>query len=40
MLKRSAMAPEDLLQYYKSVVRPVLEYACPSMAVELKQKPA
>jgi hypothetical protein len=30
MLKRSAMAPDDLLQYYKSVVRPVLEYACPA----------
>lgn len=29
LLKRSSMSVEDLLHYYKSVIRPVLEYACP-----------
>jgi hypothetical protein len=29
LLKRSSMTCDDLLQYYKSVIRPVLEYACP-----------
>ena len=29
LLKRSRMSSEDLLQYYKSVIRPVIEYACP-----------
>ena len=28
-LKRSGAGPEDLLCYYITVVRPVLEYACP-----------
>jgi hypothetical protein len=28
-LKRSSVACGDLLHYYKSVVQPVLEYACP-----------
>ena len=29
LLKRSAVSQDDLLHYYKSVIRPVLEYACP-----------
>ena len=27
--KRYAVSQDDLLVYYKSVIRPVLEYACP-----------
>ena len=27
--KRSSVTLDDLLQYYKSVIRPVIEYACP-----------
>ena len=29
LLKRSSMTSDDLLLYYKSVIRPVLEYGCP-----------
>ena len=29
LLKRSSVARDDLLQYYYSVIRPVIEYACP-----------
>jgi hypothetical protein len=29
LLKRSSVACDDLLYYYKSIIRPVLEYACP-----------
>jgi len=29
LLKRSAMITGDLLHYYKTVIRPVIEYACP-----------
>jgi len=29
LLKRSALSPNDLLYYYKTVVRSVIEYACP-----------
>jgi hypothetical protein len=29
ILKRSAVSPTDLLQFYKCVIRPVIEYACP-----------
>jgi len=29
LLKRSAMTTDDLLYYYKTVIRPVIEYACP-----------
>lgn len=29
LLKRSRMSPEDMLQYYTSIIRPVIEYACP-----------
>jgi hypothetical protein len=29
LLKRSSVTLDDLLQYYKSVIRPVIEYACP-----------
>ena len=28
LLKRSGMTSDDLLYYYKSVIRPVTEYAC------------
>jgi hypothetical protein len=28
LLQRSTMTCDDLLQYYKSVIRPVLEYVC------------
>jgi len=28
-MKRSAMTTDDLLHYYKTVIRPVIEYACP-----------
>jgi len=33
LLKRSAMTTDDLLHYYKTVIRPVIEYACPVLAV-------
>ena len=29
LLKRSSLSTEDLLHYYKSVIRSVIEYACP-----------
>lgn len=29
LLKRSSMSPTDLLQYYKTIIRSVIEYACP-----------
>jgi hypothetical protein len=29
LLKRSGMSTEDLLYYYKSIIRSVVEYACP-----------
>jgi hypothetical protein len=29
LLKRSSMSSDDLICYYKSIIRPVLEYACP-----------
>jgi hypothetical protein len=29
LLKRSSVTVDDLVQFYKSVVRPVVEYACP-----------
>jgi hypothetical protein len=29
LLKRSSVSVADLLQYYKAVIRPVIEYACP-----------
>ena len=29
LLKRSGMSSADLVHYYKSIVRPILEYACP-----------
>ena len=29
LLKRSSMSSNDLLLYYQSIIRPVLEYACP-----------
>ena len=29
LLKRSSMTSDDLLLYYKSVIRPVLEYGYP-----------
>jgi hypothetical protein len=28
-LKRTKMSVDDLLCYYKAVIRPVIEYACP-----------
>ena len=28
LLKRSGMTSQDLLLYYKTVIRPVMEYAC------------
>jgi hypothetical protein len=28
LLKRAGVTTADLLQYYKSVIRPVVEYAC------------
>ena len=30
LLKRSGMSPDDLLYYYKAVIRSVIEYACPA----------
>jgi len=30
VLKRSALSIDDLLYFYKSAIRPVLEYACPA----------
>jgi hypothetical protein len=29
LLKLSSLAFDDLLHYYKYVIRPVIEYACP-----------
>ena len=29
LLKRCSASVDDLLQYYKSVIRPTIEYACP-----------
>jgi hypothetical protein len=29
LLKRCLVSAEDLLHYYKSVIRPTIEYACP-----------
>ena len=29
LLKRSSVSFDDLLHYYKSIIRPVIEYACP-----------
>jgi len=29
LLKHAGVSPDDLMQYYQSVVRPVIEYACP-----------
>jgi hypothetical protein len=29
LLKRSSMSSDNLLQYYKLIIRPVMEYACP-----------
>jgi hypothetical protein len=29
LLKRAGVTTADLLQYYKSVIRPVVEHACP-----------
>jgi hypothetical protein len=29
LLKRCSVSAEDLLHYYKSVIRPTIEYACP-----------
>ena len=29
LLKRSSVTFDDLLQYYKAIIRPVIEYACP-----------
>ena len=29
LLKRSSVTFNDLLQYYKAIIRPVIEYACP-----------
>jgi len=29
LLKHSAMTTDDLLHYHKTVIRPVIEYACP-----------
>jgi hypothetical protein len=29
LLKRSSVTVHDLMQFYKSVIRPVVEYACP-----------
>lgn len=29
LLKRSSVSVDDLLQFYKSFIRPVIEYACP-----------
>ena len=29
LLKRSGVTTADFLQYHKSVIRPVVEYACP-----------
>ena len=29
-LKRSGLTPDDLLVYYKTMIRPILEYACPA----------
>jgi hypothetical protein len=37
LLKRSAMSLTDLLQYYKSVIRPVVEYACPAWQSSLNE---
>ena len=28
-LKRPSLTSDDLLHYYKSIIRPVIEYACP-----------
>ena len=29
LLKRSSVTVDDLLHYYKAIIRPVIEYACP-----------
>lgn len=36
LLKRSSVTADDLLLYYKSVIRPVIEYACPLWQSGLK----
>jgi hypothetical protein len=33
LLQRSSVACDGLLYYYKSIIRPVFEYACPSLAI-------
>ncbi len=42
LLKRSSLSSHDLLQYYKTVVRSVIEYACPvwqsSLTIEQRDR--
>jgi len=36
-LKKAGVSQDDLMFYYQSFVRPVLEYACPVLALEPNQ---
>jgi len=38
VLKRSSLSRDDLLYIYSSVIRPVLEYACPAWHTSLTQQ--
>ncbi len=35
-LSRSGLEPEELVEYYTSVIRSVLEYACPAWFTNIK----
>ena len=37
-LRKAGVSQDDLLMYYHSVVRPVLEYACPCWHLNLTKK--
>ena len=37
-LERSSLSREDLLYFYSSVIRPVLEYACPAWHTSLTKQ--
>ena len=38
VIKRSSLSREDLLYFYSSVIRPVLEYACPAWHTSLTKQ--
>ena len=38
VLERSSLSRDDLLYFYSSVIRPVLEYACPAWHTSLTQQ--